>query len=110
MAMKELLGDAMATGMQINDATGLTIVDYTTAIWNVYGSFYTAGTNGVYSNPMIKANTTKVIIAAADIQTREAEGSTLNSPEIHVVDGAINWSIKTDGKYWIRWLILFGEG
>lgn len=100
----------MATGMQIYDKDGLLIVDYTSPIWNVYGSFYTSGINGVYSHPMIKADTTKVIVAAADIQVRDAEGSTLNSPEIHIIDGAINWNIETDGKYWIRWLVLFGEG
>lgn len=100
----------MATGLQIWDKDGVKILDYTSYVWNVYGSFYTSGVNGVYSNEMIKAATTKVIIAAADIQSRDAEGSTLNSPELHIIDGAINWSVDTDGKYWIRWLVLFGEG
>lgn len=100
----------MATGLQIWDKDGVLILDYTSYVWNVYGSFYTSGVNGVYSNAMIKAETTKVIIAAADIQSRDADGSTLNSPELHIIDGAINWNINTDGKYWIRWLVLFGEG
>ena len=100
----------MATGLKIWDKNGVQIVDYTSAIWNVYGSFYTSAINGVYSNDMIKAASTKVIVAAADIQSREAAGSTLNSPELHIIDGAINWNIDTDGKYWIRWLVLFGDG
>lgn len=100
----------MATGLKIWDKNGVQIVDYTSAIWNVYGSFYTGAINGVYSNDMIKAASTKVVVAAADIQSREATGSTLNSPELHIIDGAINWNIDTDGKYWIRWLVLFGEG
>lgn len=100
----------MATGLQILDKDGIQILDYTSYVWNVYGSFYTSGVNGVYSNEMIKAASTKVIIAAADIQSRNADGGTLNSPELHIIDGAINWSIETDGKYWVRWLVLFGEG
>lgn len=96
-------------GLQIFDEQGKTIVDYTDKILNVYGSFYTSGTNGQVENPKIGSQT-KFIIASSDMQTREENsGYEIDSPQISIVGNTIKWQIKTTGRYYIRWLVLYGN-
>lgn len=99
----------MPIGVKIWDAGSKVVVDYTSKVWNVYGSFYTNGAGGSVSNPLITANTT-FVIAASDIQTRSANtGYTIDSPSITVAAGKISWSIPTTGRYYARWYVLYGE-
>ena len=96
-------------GLQVYDAAGNIILDYTDRVFNIYGSFYTSGANGYVENVNVTVNT-KFIIAASDIQTRESnDGYDIDSPNIYIENGKIGWRINSSGKYYARWLVLFGN-
>lgn len=97
-------------GLQTWGADGKPIVDYTSYVWNVYGSFYTNDTGGSVSNTNITTNT-KFIVASATFNKRSADKGNyqIDSPSISVANGKISWSIPTSGQYWTKWFILYGE-
>lgn len=98
----------MTIGVKIWDADAKVLVDYTTHVWNVFGSFYTTGSDGFVDNPLITADT-KYIIASSDVQKREeSSGYDVDSPVISVANGRISWAIPASGRYYTRWYVLYG--